>query len=85
MSEEEDLEVDKTKNQVGRAGLKKQVKEVEMVSESMNSMIEVIKKKKERKHENEKGRGSAVKDEPGSLKTPTETEKSLMRLLRVET
>ena len=46
ISEEEDLEVDKTKNQVGRAGLKKKVKEVEMVSESMNSMIEVIKKKK---------------------------------------
>ena len=51
----------------------------------MNSMIEVIKKKKERKHEKEKGRGSADKDEPGALETPTEKEESLMKLLRVET
>ena len=42
----------------------------------MNSMIEVIKKKKERIYEKEKGRGSAVKHEPGALETPTEKEKS---------
>ena len=85
MSEVEGLEVKKTKSQAGRVGLKKQVKEGDMFFESMNSKIEVIKKKKDRKHEKEKGEGSAAKDEPGAIKTPTEKEKNLMKLLKVET